>query len=164
MIFITVGTHEQGMERLFKEIDILIDKKEINEEVFAQIGYSKYKPRNYKYKELIQYDEMDQYIKEARIVITHGGPGSIFQSLQYSKIPIVIPRDPKFNEHVDNHQILFVKRMENEKKVIGVYDIKNLDEKIINYNLLSKDYNINKSNNNDFIKKFSNLIDNKLNL
>ena len=107
MIFVTVGTHEQGLERLLVELDNLIENGSIKEEVFAQIGYSSYKPRNYQYKKMIGYSEMDSYVQKARIVITHGGPGSIFHPLQYGKIPIVVPRDPNFNEHVDNHQILF---------------------------------------------------------
>ncbi len=113
MIFVTVGTHEQGMDRLFIELDRLIESKQITEEVFVQIGYSKYKPKYYKYKKMIGYDEMDKYVKKADIVITHGGPGSIFHPLQYGKIPIVVPRNPEFNEHVDEHQILFTKRLEN---------------------------------------------------
>lgn len=159
MIFITVGTHEQGMERVLIEIDKLIEEGTINEEVFAQIGYSNYNPKNYKYKKMIGYDDMDLYVRSARIVITHGGPGSIFHPLRYKKIPIVIPRDPKFNEHVDNHQILFARRLEISKKVIAVYDICNLKNVIINYLNLSEKCFINTKGNSDFIKKFSLIID-----
>lgn len=163
MIFITVGTHEQGMERLLIEIDNLIEKKLIQEEVFAQIGYSKYIPKHYKYEKMIGYNQMDLYVREARIVITHGGPGSIFHPLQYGKIPIVVPRNPKYNEHVDNHQILFAKRLDNNKKVIAVYNIDNLNEAIIKYDILKKQCIHDKSSLNSFIPKFTNLI-NKLNL
>lgn len=159
MIFITVGTHEQGMERLLIEIDKLIENRTIDEEVFAQIGYSDYKPNNYKYKKMIGYNEMDSYVRNARIVITHGGPGSIFHPLRYKKIPIVVPRDPKFNEHVDNHQILFTKRLEISKKIIPVYDICNLKSVIIDYLSLSKNCFINNEENSNFIKKFSLIID-----
>lgn len=163
MIFVTVGTHEQGMERLFKKLDNLIERGEIKEEVFAQIGYSKYIPKYYKYEKMISYNQMDSYVKEARIIITHGGPGSIFHPLQYGKIPIVVPRNPKYNEHVDNHQILFTERLENNKKVIAVYNIDNLDEIIMKYDILKKQCIHDKANLNSFIPRFSNLI-NKLNL
>ncbi len=154
MIFITVGTHEQGMERLLKEVDNLIENKQINEEVFAQIGYSKYIPKNYKYKDLIGYDEMDKLVKESHIVITHGGPGSIFHVIQNGKIPIVVPRNSSFNEHVDDHQILFTKRMQKENKIIAIYDIKDLGDKINNYLFLKNKCNIIKNNKNIFIEKF----------
>ena len=158
MIFITVGTHEQGMERLLREIDNLIEKEIIREEVFAQIGYSKYIPKNYKYEKMIGYDQMDLYVKEARIIITHGGPGSIFHPLQYGKIPIVVPRDPKYNEHVDNHQILFANRLEKNKKIIAVYNIDDLKNIISNYIKLSAKCVINNEENSEFIEKFDLLI------
>lgn len=159
MIFVTVGTHEQGMERLLIELDRLIGEKEIKDEIVAQIGYSLYKPKNYKYKEMISYDEMDEMVKKASIVITHGGPGSIFHSLKYGKTPIVVPRNPKHNEHVDNHQILFTKRLESEGKVIAVFDTEELEEKIKDYKMLAKRCNVNTSGNENFIKEFSKMIE-----
>lgn len=164
MIFITVGTHEQGLDRLLKEVDYLIEEGAIKEEVFAQIGYSKYKPKHYDYKDMIGYNEMDELVKKSDIVITHGGPASIFHPIQYGKIPIVVPRNSKFNEHVDNHQILFVKRMDNESRVIGVYEIKELKYKIQNYVELAKKCNSNDSNLQNFITKFEELIYSRFNM
>ena len=162
MIFVTVGTHEQGLDRLLIELDTLIENGSIKEEVFAQIGYSTYEPRNYTYKKMIGYDEVDYYVKNSRIVITHGGPGSIFHPLQYGKIPIVVPRNPEFNEHVDDHQILFTKRLEDNLKVIGVYNIKDLDECIENYEKLKSRCRIDRFNGNLFIQKFNKLVNSML--
>ena len=164
MIFVTVGTHEQGMDRLLIELDRLIENSLIESEVIAQIGYSDYKPKNYKYKELISYDEMDELVKKADIVITHGGPGSIFHAIHYKKVPIVVPRNPIFNEHIDDHQILFTRRLDDEKKIIGVYEIKDLEKLIVNYEALIEKCTYNSSNRLKFIKKFKKLIDNNLNL
>lgn len=143
MIFVTVGTHEQSFDRLVKEIDLLKEKGIIKEEVYIQTGYSEYIPKNCQYKSMIGYDEMVSYVKEARIVITHGGPGSIFLPIQYAKKPIVVPRNPKYNEHVDNHQIDFAKRMYNEKRVDLVLDIKDLEERIVNYKNYTETSNVN---------------------
>lgn len=156
MIFVTVGTHEQSFDRLIKELDNLVERKIINEEVFIQTGYSHYKPKYCSYKDMISYDEMVKYTKDARIVITHGGPGSIFLPIQYGKKPIVVPRNPEFNEHVDQHQIDFAKRMANDNRVDIVLDINELGDKIINY----KNYIENELGNNKdlFVKKFSKLI------
>ncbi len=164
MIFVTVGTHEQGMERLLIELDRLIGEKEIQDEVVAQIGYSLYKPKNYKYKDMISYDEMDEMVRRASIVITHGGPGSIFHVIQNGKVPIVVPRNPNFNEHVDDHQILFTKRLEENLKIIGVYDINELKLNINNYYEISCKYNINNKEENKFVDKFSEIISKKFNL
>lgn len=158
LIFVTVGTHEQGMERLFIQLDKLIESGDIKEEVFAQVGYCNYEPKNYEYKKMIGYDEMDEYVRKSDIIITHGGPGSIFHPLQYNKVPIVVPRDPEFDEHVDDHQILFTKRLDKNSKIIGVYDIEDLGSIISNYKQLSVKCNTYSSNKNDFIRKFDNAI------
>ena len=54
MIFVTLGSQKFQFNRLLIEIDRLIEEKKITEEVFAQIGYSDYKPRNYEYKEFLE--------------------------------------------------------------------------------------------------------------
>ena len=160
MIFVTVGTHEQGLDRLLIELDRLIETGGIKQEVFAQIGYSKYIPKNYEYKEMLSYDLMDEYVKKSDIVITHGGPGSIFHPLRYGKIPIVVPRNPEFNEHVDNHQILFTKRLENSQKIIAAYNIDELEIKINNYKELILGCKIDNCEKHNFIMKFEKLVTN----
>jgi len=158
LIFVTVGTHEQGLDRLLIELDRLIETGGIKQEVFAQIGYSKYIPKNYEYKEMLSYDLMDEYVKKSDIVITHGGPGSIFHPLQYGKIPIVVPRNPEFNEHVDNHQILFTKRLENSQKIIAAYNIDELAIKVNNYKKLILGCKIDNCEKHNFITKFEKLV------
>lgn len=154
MIFVTVGTHEQQFNRLIKKIDDLKSKNIIKEEVFMQIGYSNYLPVNCKYKKLVTYEKMIQYIMTASIIITHGGPGSIFLPLQYNKIPIVVPRNPLYKEHVDEHQIRFVKKMESQNRIIAVYDIEKIEENIAEYeNLVSKIFITNNSNVDRFNDK-----------
>jgi len=158
LIFLTVGTHEQGLDRLLIELDRLVEVGEIKHEVFAQIGYSKYIPKNYQYKEMLSYKDMDTYVKTSDIVITHGGPGSIFHPLQYGKIPIVVPRNPEFKEHVDDHQILFTKRLENLQKIIAVYSIDELAVKVDNYKNLILGCKIGNFEKDNFIRSFEKLI------
>ena len=155
MIFVTVGTHEQGFERLIKEIDDLKQAKVIQEEVIIQKGYTKYNPTSCKSYELIDYNRLQQYLQEARIIITHGGPSSFMSVLSIGKIPIVVPRQMEFEEHVNNHQVDFVKQVALRfNNIIPIYDIKELKEKIINYddivNNMAQNY---KTNNKEFVRK-----------
>ena len=48
---------------------------------------------------------MNELVEKARIVITHGGPSSFLMVLQKGKIPIVVPRQKQFDEHVNDHQV-----------------------------------------------------------
>lgn len=104
MIFITVGTRPYQFNRLLKEIDTLIEKELIKEIVFAQIGFSDYKPKYYDFVRLLSPEEFSFYQNKASFIITHGGAGSVISALKKRKKVISVPRLAEFNEHIDNHQ------------------------------------------------------------
>lgn len=134
MIFVTVGTHEQPFDRLIQCIDNLVASGVIQEDVFIQTGYSTYEPKHCKHKSLIPFSEMTQAVQEARIVIAHGGPASFLLPLQYGKIPVVVPRQAEHREHVNNHQVTFVRAIEERVgNIIPVYEIERLGEILQNY-------------------------------
>ena len=70
MIFVTVGTHEQPFNRLVKKVDALVANGSIQEEVVMQTGFSTFKPEHCKWQKMMSFDEMQQNLKNARIVIT----------------------------------------------------------------------------------------------
>lgn len=110
MIFVTLGSQKFQFNRLLIEIDKLIEDGKITEEVFAQTGYSDYKPKNYEYKNFLDREVFNEMMHKCEIVITHGGTGAIINALKSKKKVIAIPRLVKFGEHVDNHQIEIVKQ------------------------------------------------------
>lgn len=160
MIFVTVGTHEQPFNRLIECVDNLVKEGRITEEVIVQIGYSNYEPKYCKFFKLIAYQDMVNYVNDARIVITHGGPASFIMPLQVGKIPIVVPRQKKYNEHVNDHQVEFCNEVEKRNKnIIVVEDINLLCKAIDNYEEVLIGLNNSSNNNNDaFNEKFKNII------
>lgn len=153
MIFVTVGTHEQPFNRLLQKIDELKEKGIINEEVIMQTGFSTYEPKYCTWSSLLPYSQMVQNVKEARIVITHGGPASFIMPLQIGKTPIVVPRQKKFDEHVNNHQVDFSKAVaERMGTIITVVDINDLENTIVNYDSIVEKMNQGITSNN---KKFN---------
>lgn len=161
MIFVTVGTHEQPFNRLIKYIDELKGRNKIKDKVIIQKGFTTFIPQFCEYYDFLPYELMNKYIKEADIVITHGGPATFLMPLKYKKIPIVVPRLEKLNEHINNHQVNFVKFLEEKNNnIIPVYDINDLENIIVNYNLIVKKMNNSEqSNNTIFNKKFCKIID-----
>jgi len=113
---------------LIEKVDEIAGK--IKEEVIVQRGLTKYNPRNCTYFEFVTRDEFLGYIKKADIVITHGGVGTIINSLKYKKPAIVVPRRKKYNEHRNDHQMDIAKELESEGKVLACYDVNNLEKKI----------------------------------
>ncbi|NME83734.1 glycosyltransferase [Clostridium sp. SM-530-WT-3G] len=161
MIFVTVGTHEQPFNRLVEYIDNLKRDGVISEEVIIQTGYSTYEPKYCTWQKLYIYQSMVKLINEARIVITHGGPSSFIMPLQVGKTPIVVPRQKKYDEHVNDHQVDFAKEVSRRMgTIVTVVDIENLKDTIINYDTIisgMKD-GIN-SNNVKFNYDFEKIVD-----
>lgn len=111
MIFVTVGTHEQPFNRLIKEVDRLKQEQIISEEVFIQTGYSDYSPKYCQFKAFLSYTEMEDYMNQADLIICHGGPSTFMGALSRGKKVIVVPRLKKYNEHVNDHQLDFLKEL-----------------------------------------------------
>lgn len=160
MIFVTVGTHEQSFNRLIEYIDKLKENQVIKENVVVQIGFSTYIPKYCEWKRMYTYKEMNEYIKSARIVITHGGPSSFIGPLQIGKVPIVVPRQSKYNEHINNHQLEFARQVQKKQgNIVVVEDINDLKDIILNYeNITSKKVEY-KSNNYKFNIKFKKIVE-----
>jgi UDP-N-acetylglucosamine transferase subunit ALG13 len=126
MIFVTLGTHEQQLNRLVKGIDDLIKNKIIQEEVQIQLGYSTYIPKYAKWFRFIDQNKFTNLTKKASIVISHGGSGNLLFASHMGKKVLAIPRLKKFGEHTNDHQLQIVKELEKEKRVLVIYDIKDL--------------------------------------
>lgn len=160
MIFVTVGTHEQPFNRLVEYMDKWASSHD--EEVIIQSGYSTYEPRHAKYRKLFPYSEMVANINKARIVITHGGPSSFIMPLQVGKIPIVVPRQKEFDEHVNNHQVEFCDQVaKRQGNIIVVEDINILEKTLSQYDeIITKMQNDVVSNNNKFCMEFEKIVSN----
>lgn len=122
MIFVTVGTHEQQFDRLVRAADALAE----NERVYIQTGYSNCVPCRAEHSSMLSYEQMNEFMREADVVITHGGPGSIMLALEHGKKPVAVPRLQKFGEHVNNHQLLFCRYLAEEGNCILVESIESL--------------------------------------
>ena len=164
MIFVTVGTHEQPFNRLVKAVDDLKADGTIpaDEPVFIQTGFSTYEPQHCEWAKLLPYEDMQSYIQEARIVITHGGPSSFLAPLQLGKIPIVMPRCVEYGEHVNDHQLEFVRDVcERFGNIIVVNNKTELTKAIASYkHLVSQMINRKPtSNNHAFCEQLSQIVE-----
>ncbi|MGN1156540.1 MAG: glycosyltransferase [Agathobacter sp.] len=154
MIFVTVGTHEQQFNRLIEAIDELKQKGILTEEVIIQTGFSTYEPKYCQGHKLLEYKEMVRLVSEARIVITHGGPSSFIMPLQIGKIPIVVPRQKKYQEHVNDHQLEFAKAVEKRQgNIIVVEEMDKLKETILNYDALIEAMPVEMKSNNKYFNE-----------
>ena len=154
MILVMLGTQNNSFHRLLEEIDRLIEKEIIKEDVIVQAGYTKYESKKMKIFDLIPRDELEKYQSEARIIITHGGVGSIISSLKLGKKVIAVPRYHEYAEHVNNHQTEIVDTFDEKGYIIGIKQVSELEEALIKIKKFEpKKYELNN-------KKMLNIIEN----
>ena len=128
MILVLLGTQNNSFHRLLEKIDDLINKKIIKEEVIVQAGYTKYDTKNMKILDFVTSNQLEKMQKEARIIITHGGVGSIITSLKMSKRVIGVPKLDKYSEHVNDHQRQIVELFSQKGYIIGVLNLDDMEK------------------------------------
>lgn len=158
MIFVTVGTHEQPFNRLVMHMDRWAS--EHNEDVVIQTGFSTYEPQYSRWQKLFPYKDMLELVRQARIVITHGGPSSFIMPLQIGKIPVVVPRKKEYNEHVNDHQVSFCRNVaERQGNIIVIEDVENLERTLERYDEIIRSLkNEIKSNNTNFCANLNRIV------
>lgn len=126
MIFVSLGTMDMPFARMAKAVDEWAAT--IDEKVIVQTGYTEY---DYKYATAFNFctkDEMQDYIERAELLILQGGWGAISEAMEKKKRIVVIPRYDKV-EHIHN-QFQLVRKLDQLGCVIGVFDEKELAQKI----------------------------------
>jgi UDP-N-acetylglucosamine transferase subunit ALG13 len=118
MILVTVGTMGSPFDRLLREVDRL----EGEEELIVQHGPSRLRPRRATCVDFLPFGELMQVVGEARVVVTHGGVGSILMALMNGRCPLVVPRLRRFHEAVDDHQLALARKLSESGLVTLVQD------------------------------------------
>ncbi|MDQ0215306.1 UDP-N-acetylglucosamine transferase subunit ALG13 [Oikeobacillus pervagus] len=119
MIFVVLGTHELSFQRLLHLIEDEIKDKRITTEVIVQSGHTKYESSLMKLIPFMTYGEMEEFYRQADLIITHGGTGSITMGVKMHKKVIAVPRLNKYGEHNDDHQLEIVRQFTNAGHILS---------------------------------------------
>jgi UDP-N-acetylglucosamine transferase subunit ALG13 len=103
VIFLTVGTHTAGFERLVSAVDAWAAEHE--EEVVAQIGSTASVPSHCRWFRFAPPEEIDRLMGAARVVVTHAGAGSLLTAIQAGRAVVAVPRRAALGEVLDDHQV-----------------------------------------------------------
>ncbi|PWT73893.1 MAG: hypothetical protein C5B60_07555 [Chloroflexi bacterium] len=126
VVFVTVGSAPQGFERLLKEVDRLAGNGMFgDEQVLVQVGHSKYIPVHCKSESFVSREEFRRILKEASLVICHGGSTPL-EVIRAGKVPIVMPRRKRFGEIVNDHQVEFVQALAEKGLIIPTMNAEEL--------------------------------------
>lgn len=153
MILVTLGTQKQDFSRLLK----YIEESSINDEIIVQAGYTKFNSKKMKIFDFISYEEMNEYIKKADLIITHSGTGSVLTPLKLGKKVIVCSRLSKYGEHVDDHQTQLTEVLVEAGYVLELNENNRLDDLLKKIKTFKPQKY--ESNNDKFIEKLKKEID-----
>ena len=126
MILVLLGTKSNSFHRLLEAIDENIQKGIIEEEVIVQAGSTKYESNQMTIFDLVSMEDIKTYQENARVIVTHGGVGSIVSSLKMGKKVIAVPRQKMYAEHVNDHQKQIIQTFDQEGYIKGVEDLTKL--------------------------------------
>ena len=118
MILVTTGTNGAPFDRLLREVDAI----EVREPLVVQYGPSQIRPRGATCVPYLSYGDLVQHVRRAGAVVTHGGVGSVVVALMNGHRPLVVPRVSRFGEAIDDHQLLFARRLAEAGLVTLVAD------------------------------------------
>jgi beta-1,4-N-acetylglucosaminyltransferase len=130
MIFLCVGT-QFAFDRMVRAVDESAGKGLFDEKIYAQIGETTYIPHNFEHVKFLDKESFDKWVAEATRVISHAGMGIISAALDANKPLLVMPRQKKFGEVVNDHQVAIAKKYEQYGHLLVALTETELPEKIV---------------------------------
>ena len=122
MIFVVLGTQDKRFDRLISLVDEAVSKGWIQEEVIVQAGCTDYLSSSMKIIDYISMDEFEKYMNDCRILITHGGVGTIMSALRLKKPVIACARLAKYGEHHNDHQCEIIENFYEKNYLLQIKD------------------------------------------
>ena len=127
MIVVTVGT-QLGFDRLIEAMDRLAP--ELGTQVIAQTGKGQYVPRNMEAHEMIEPSRFEPMVKEAEVIVSHAGIGSVLTAARYAKPIVLMPRRASLGEHRNDHQMATSRKLDGRPGILIAQDETELAERI----------------------------------
>lgn len=108
MILVTTGTGDIPFDRLVREVDRLVGEGCLGDlPVHIQVGASGHEPVHCTWSRSLDYGEMVEHVSRAKLVIAHGGVGTMLLCHRYGVPEVMVPRRQALGENVDDHQVDF---------------------------------------------------------
>lgn len=127
MILLTVGT-QLPFDRLVRAVDAIAAS--IETPIYAQTGDGRYQPLHMDWSARLRPTQFDEHMRQARLLISHAGIGSILSAQRHGKPIILFPRRAQFGEHRNDHQLATTRTLANRTGVYIAYDENDLDHLI----------------------------------
>ena len=128
-ILVLVGTDHHPFARAVRWAESWAARHP-DSDVFVQHGFTE-APTLVRGEAFVDQLTLRKMLRHADVVISHGGPGSITDARTAGHRPLVLPRDPRRGEHVDDHQQRFAAWAAEKGLVDVCHDIADLDKAVL---------------------------------
>ena len=118
MILVTVGSGYQAFTRMLQAMDNIAGQ--IDKRVLMQVGHTLLVPKHAECFKFVPYEKMQQYLREASVIVCHASTGPLSSARRFNKPVVVMPRDPQLGEARDAHQPETASRIKGSSRMIEV--------------------------------------------
>jgi UDP-N-acetylglucosamine transferase subunit ALG13 len=129
LVFATVGA-TLPFDRLVEGIAQLKREGLVPERLIVQTGIGGATPDGIDTVESVPFDEVQRLLKQASIVLCHGGTGSLITALREGCHVIAMPRLAALGEHYDDHQAEITKAFASRGLIMVANSVDELRDKI----------------------------------
>ena len=116
-VVVTLGTEAFGFRRA---VECLVKILPRDADVLWQTGYTDVDGLGIEGRESVPGYELRSAMASADVVISHAGTGSAITSFEMGKKPLILPRESRFGEHVDDHQMLTANELKRRGLAVAV--------------------------------------------
>ena len=110
-LLVTVGTDHHPFDRLVGWVDAWLAGNPGRLPCLIQTGTSAPPAGGVSWRPYLEFGALQAAMAGAAAVVCHGGPGTILGARHMGAVPIVVPRQHRLGEHVDDHQVAFSRRL-----------------------------------------------------
>jgi UDP-N-acetylglucosamine transferase subunit ALG13 len=118
LLVVSVGTDHHPFDRLVRWVDGWLDSpggRAAGLRCLMQTGTSAAPAAAAaRWQAYLEFEALQAAMRDAAAVVCHGGPGTILGARHMGAVPIVVPRQHRLGEHVDDHQVAFSRRLAAE--------------------------------------------------
>ena len=112
LLLVSVGTDHHPFDRLVRWAGAWLDGHPGQLRCLMQTGTSAPPAAGAaQWRAYLEFDALQEAMAGAAAVVCHGGPGTILGARHMGAVPIVVPRQHSLGEHVDDHQVVFSRRL-----------------------------------------------------
>jgi UDP-N-acetylglucosamine transferase subunit ALG13 len=105
LVVVLLGTDHHPFDRLVDWSDE-VARRHPDLRIVVQHGETR-APRVAEGHDYLPHATIMGLLAEASAAVCHGGPGTIMDARGHGHLPICVPRNPSYGEHVDGHQQRF---------------------------------------------------------